>query len=60
MDITEHNGAFYPVQLLCRVLNLSRSSYYFALSEAERRQRRKQADEPLRQALVKLAAQWPT
>jgi putative transposase len=42
----------YPVRLVCEVLALSRSSYYYLAASRD--------DEQLRLAIVELAAAWPT
>lgn len=43
---------YYPVSLVCEVLALSRSSYYYAADSSD--------DEQLRLAIAELAATWPT
>jgi putative transposase len=47
-QLTEH----YPVQLVCRVWNYPRSTFYYRPRPAK--------DEGLRTALLALVAQWPT
>lgn len=48
----EHLAAEYPVQLLCRLFGFPRSSFYHRPPPRQ--------EEPLRQALVELAGEWPT
>jgi len=42
----------YPVTLLCQVLQVPRSSYYYRPAERD--------EQPLKEAISELAAQWPT
>lgn len=48
MKLTEK----YPVSLVCQVLSLARSSYYYSAVPSE--------DEPLQTELKRAAAEWPT
>jgi transposase InsO family protein len=44
----------YPVRVVCAVLDLPRSSFYYQRAAPA------PADPPLRSALLRLAAEWPT
>jgi putative transposase len=50
--VIEQLATEYPVQLLCGVLGVPRSSYYY--------QRRSGDDDALKAALTDVAAEWPT
>jgi len=45
-------AAEYPVGLVCRLLDLARSSYYYQAQERN--------EEPLQAVLLRLAGEWPT
>ena len=45
-------AAEYPVSLVCRLLDLPRSSYYYQAPE--------RSEEPLKTVLLRLAGEWPT
>ena len=45
-------AAEYPVSLVCRLLDLPRSSYYYQAPE--------RSEEPLKAVLLRLAGEWPT
>jgi putative transposase len=50
--VIEMLASEYPVSLICEVLGLSRSSYYYGAAECD--------ENPLKAALEKVAAQFPT
>jgi transposase InsO family protein len=54
MTLTEQ----YPVEVVCSVMNYPRSTYYH--QKAQMSSKKEDSEQALRQALLRLAAEWPT